>query len=474
MDPSVLLKQRSVRWDDPLDDYSKLQTLRQMMDQRRIREQQYQLQQQAMQEHVRKAQYEQEDRQRAMTIRELFAKNPNPSFQDIAAVDPATAIKLDTDRRLMQSAASQQAKAALDLQGERAKREANTYAAVTALPQDQQQDWWDTNVGGGLPVDRPPSALEEQAKYAEAYGGEALQKRRDAQEKAIRENALYAIDIPKHIAEAKTAQDKAEGKEPPTGNLAYFTKTWYPNWLDTNKLPKTATNEIAAYKEFQTLGQRSDVLSPEAEAQKIRMSQAGKSAADTSGLVDAVIQNPALYDNLTPTAKTAIGPKLVERGFTGFGKPLSEGAITKLSESRSAIASLKDLREVVKANEQYIGPIAGFAALNPYHPARKAQADIDRVRQRVGKALEGGVLRKEDEEKYKKILATLQDDPKTAIYKIDRLGEDLARDIEIFSNEQKAAGRRVESSAQPAQSSSVPKVGESFNGKKVTKVTKVQ
>jgi hypothetical protein len=42
--------------------------------------------------------------------------------------------------------------------------------------------------------------------------------------------------------------------------------------------------------------------------------------------------------------------------------------------------------------------------VNPWSGSRKVQAEIDRVRQLVGKALEGGVLRKEDEEKYKKIL----------------------------------------------------------------------
>ena len=45
------------------------------------------------------------------------------------------------------------------------------------------------------------------------------------------------------------------------------------------------------------------------------------------------------------------------------------------------------------------------------------QADVDRARQTVGKALGGGVLRKEDEDKYKKILATLNDTPETAVYK---------------------------------------------------------
>ena len=54
------------------------------------------------------------------------------------------------------------------------------------------------------------------------------------------------------------------------------------------------------------------------------------------------------------------------------------------------------------------------------------------VRQRIGKALEGGVLRKEDEEKYKKILPTITDDRGTSDSKIRGLRGALERDIEIL------------------------------------------
>ena len=210
------------------------------------------------------------------------------------------------------------------------------------------------------------------------------------------------------------------------------------------------------------------------------------------GLVDAVMQNPNLWDNLTPTAKTEIAPEIAKRGGGAiFGKPLSESAIGKLSDSRSAVAALRDLREVLKANEQYIGPVSGLQAINPYSDARKAQANIDMVRQRVGKALEGGVLRKEDEEKYRRILATLTDVPSTAIYKVDQLIGTLERDIETFTDEQKKAGRRVSSepeSPKPApseipnpllnapssSSGGVPKVGDMYQGSRVKKVTKVR
>jgi hypothetical protein len=181
-----------------------------------------------------------------------------------------------------------------------------------------------------------------------------------------------------------------------------------------------------------------------------------RAAERRAGLVEAVLANPELYDKLTPSDIGDIAPDLAARGFTGFGRRLSDGAIKQMAESRSAIASLRDLRQVLRDNEQYIGPVAGLAAMNPYSKARQAQADIDRVRQRVGKALEGGVLRKEDEEKYKRILATLQDTPATAIYKVDQLIEDIERDLTNFAEEQRRAGRRV---SEPTRANG-PKVGE--------------
>ena len=50
--------------------------------------------------------------------------------------------------------------------------------------------------------------------------------------------------------------------------------------------------------------------------------------------------------------------------------------------------------------------------------AKQRQAVIDRVKQVIGKALEGGVLRKEDEYKYVKILPTIGDPPEVAAKKV--------------------------------------------------------
>jgi len=124
-------------------------------------------------------------------------------------------------------------------------------------------------------------------------------------------------------------------------------------------------------------------------------------------------------------------------------KPLSDTAIKEIQQSESAVSNLTALKQIVESNLQFVGPISGFARFNPYSKARQVQAEIDRVRQQVGKTLEGGVLRKEDEEKYKKILATLADTPETALYKIDSLIGAIQRDVETYKGLQQETGRFV-------------------------------
>lgn len=160
-------------------------------------------------------------------------------------------------------------------------------------------------------------------------------------------------------------------------------------------------------------------------------------------LVNAVLNNPSLYNDLTSTVKGKIAGQLAEAGFSGFGKMLSDAAIKEITQTKGAITELEFLKQLIENNQDKIGPIVGLEALNPYSEKRKIQADIDRIRQTVGKALEGGVLRKEDEEKYKKILATITDTPSTALYKLDSLINSLSRDISTYTELQGVSGRNV-------------------------------
>ena len=58
---------------------------------------------------------------------------------------------------------------------------------------------------------------------------------------------------------------------------------------------------------------------------------------------------------------------------------------------------------------------------------------VDTARQVVGKALEGGVLRKEDEDKYKKILPTMQDAPEVAASKLDYIQGIISNSLQQYA-----------------------------------------
>jgi hypothetical protein len=173
----------------------------------------------------------------------------------------------------------------------------------------------------------------------------------------------------------------------------------------------------------------------------------GGAGGNMSSTTQAIIDNPALFDNLTPTVKGQVITELQTGGYdtSNLGvKGLSDTAIQNISQTQKALDDLAGLKSKITGNIDKLGPIKGLAALNPWSSAKKLQADVDRVRQTVGKALEGGVLRKEDEEKYKKILATLTDTPDTASYKIDALMGSITRDIENYKSLQQSAGRSLD------------------------------
>lgn len=191
------------------------------------------------------------------------------------------------------------------------------------------------------------------------------------------------------------------------------------------------------------------------------------SGEQSFGLVQAVIDNPELFNQLTATEKGKISPMLSKLGFTSFGKPLSNTAIKDITQTETALEGIKELKDLIAENEQYIGPIKGLQAYNPFSKSRQIQADVDRIRQRVGKALEGGVLRKEDEEKYKKILAVLTDTPETAAYKINQLIVDLNRELSTYKKNQALAGRNVpEATVEISLRDSVAKAGYDYEAMK--------
>lgn len=167
----------------------------------------------------------------------------------------------------------------------------------------------------------------------------------------------------------------------------------------------------------------------------------GTSSTDLASLAAAVIDNPELYNQLTPTVKGKLAPILYSAGFDGFGKALSDGALKNVSEIQSGLDQLAYVGQEMASLDPQTGPLGSVYSLIPGSDTQKYRAQLDLARQLVGKALEGGVLRKEDEEKYKKILPTSSDTKATALYKLDLLSKTLSTDLKTYLSLQASSGR---------------------------------
>lgn len=112
------------------------------------------------------------------------------------------------------------------------------------------------------------------------------------------------------------------------------------------------------------------------------------------------------------------------------GRPVTSGDAGRISELDTSLDDVAVLRETLTETKGATGTGAKIGASLPNwateltgwgEDAKKRQGVIDRVKQVIGKALEGGVLRKEDEVKYEKILPTIADTHAVALSKLDGL-----------------------------------------------------
>jgi hypothetical protein len=103
-------------------------------------------------------------------------------------------------------------------------------------------------------------------------------------------------------------------------------------------------------------------------------------------------------------------------------------ALDDIATVRGALSGNKATGTAAKAGAMLWNPITEATGIGT--EAKQKQAVIDRVKQVIGKALEGGVLRKEDELKYAKILPTIGDTPEVVTSKLDGLEKAIQNRIQ--------------------------------------------
>jgi hypothetical protein len=143
------------------------------------------------------------------------------------------------------------------------------------------------------------------------------------------------------------------------------------------------------------------------------------------------------------------------------GRPVLSGDANRIAELRSSMDDLKTLRGTIAAPGETsgTGAMAKLGAVVPNvvtemtgfgMAAKSKQAVIDRVKQVIGKALEGGVLRKEDEAKYARILPTIGDPDQVVLTKLNGLDTAIKQRLEQQIETLAQAGYNVSGFGGPA------------------------
>ena len=137
-----------------------------------------------------------------------------------------------------------------------------------------------------------------------------------------------------------------------------------------------------------------------------------------------------------PPQRPAKPPKAPSpgRGSGPKGKILAQTTVGKISMKISALQSLPEIIAAIEKNKESFGPINGLAIHAPWDDpymttAKTINSLISIQRQKYGSAMEGGVLRAEDEKKYKEMFPKMTDPPDVAVNKYHVVRSDLINQI---------------------------------------------
>lgn len=101
-------------------------------------------------------------------------------------------------------------------------------------------------------------------------------------------------------------------------------------------------------------------------------------------------------------------------------KRLPPDKVLSVNEGNTIPTMLEDIKNTIDKNKDTFGPIMGrVAGMSPYNErAKTIDAQMRAAAQSFGRYMEGGVLRKEDEDKYRNMFPGLSDTPEVAANKL--------------------------------------------------------
>jgi len=135
-------------------------------------------------------------------------------------------------------------------------------------------------------------------------------------------------------------------------------------------------------------------------------------------------------------------------------RPLESGQSNTLAGGRNLTEGplLTELEDLINNNEKLFGPVRGvWESNNPLAEGATVQDNFKRATQIIGSYLEGGVLRAEDEIKYRKMLPQLTDTPEVARDKLEGIRELLTAKHNSYINAYRDSGFDVGAYVKPKE-----------------------
>jgi hypothetical protein len=188
---------------------------------------------------------------------------------------------------------------------------------------------------------------------------------------------------------------------------------------------RSAEQKIAGTEPIQPVEQaRIDAENERADAMR---------AAQATGQAETA-RNNAFNNRIAQLNAESNRMRALKTGAAGATKPrgVTSGDANRLAEMQTGLNDLEQLAgkigktgagsQIGAALPNFVTEMTGLGA-----DSKSRQAVIDTIKQIIGKSLEGGVLRKEDEIKYEKILPRIGDPPAVAASKIEGLKQTIGQ-----------------------------------------------
>ena len=174
----------------------------------------------------------------------------------------------------------------------------------------------------------------------------------------------------------------------------------FREFLPNIDVAQLSTDQNARNRMVKQILMRPDGLSPLAQATVSALKKPGASLAET------------------------LAAFITKRDLKGENRPVPPGPAIEIGGTAQAIANLDEMKMIMPSmTSGYWSPLVDpVRSINPWDVSAQAMKQyIATTKQVIGKGLEGGVLRKEDEIKYQKIIPKVGDLPATLKIKATQL-----------------------------------------------------